>query len=427
MYDVALPRFYRDIKVTQVLAAAGPDLRLLRSIDLEPSLAPLIRTLDFTELQGVGAPWVIPRSLTVLPRLRSLHLQLLDLKQLNDQDIQRIFFGMPDLETLVIKTSCSKTYPACLAEILRTLEPVNTNTFSNIRSLTCRARSEYIQSWTAADHVDFVDVDVFSNFLPRFPKLQVLDLAYTSVNPRSLLKMNPDARLQLLRITNCENNDTSMLAQFLATHPAVSSSLVVLDVTYIGFSPQDTSMVLAGLPLTLRSLNLSSSTMAANHVPQLQKLCRHLEELSVGYGLTMDHVEAIMIAPNFDFAIPVPRRSVQEARTSKLALRHEVVLGPLRDAIAVCNLRRRLISVSPLNGAIETSRSPIKFLGLGSMDEEEQGRITSSVLLGEHSKPLKLIAVPNISNEDYHILQKLCGSCGWRDRWVNGAVWVERN
>ncbi|KAH8757006.1 hypothetical protein F5882DRAFT_444510, partial [Hyaloscypha sp. PMI_1271] len=57
MYDVALPKFYRDIKVVQeTLAAEGPNFQLLRSIDSNPSLAPLIRTLDLTGFLTSGRP-----------------------------------------------------------------------------------------------------------------------------------------------------------------------------------------------------------------------------------------------------------------------------------------------------------------------------------------------------------------------------------
>jgi hypothetical protein len=60
------------------------------------------------------------------------------------------------------------------------------------------------------------------------------------------------------------------------------------------------------------------------------------------------------------------------------------------------------------------------------MDVEEQGRITNSVLLGEHSIPLEVIAVSDINQQDYRVLGKLCGRLGWRDRWANGMIWVER-
>jgi hypothetical protein len=427
IYDVALPKFYRDIKVVQeTLAAEGPNFQLLRSIDSNPSLAPLIRTLDLTGFLTSGRPWLVPRTLLLFLRLRSLHLQLGEMKQLSDQAIQKIFFGMPDLETLAIANTCPKTHPTYLSDIFRTIESVGPDTFSNIRSLTCRSHSEFIQLWNPADGVGFVDTDIFSNVLPRFPRLQALDLAYTSVNPQSLLAINPDTRLQFLRITNCQGNDTSTLAHFLATHTAVKNSLVVFDATGVRFTQQDTTTILDGFPPTLRSLNVSSSSMTADHVPQLQKLCRHLEELSVGHGLTMDQVEASIMGPNFEFDHSIPHRSLHDARTSKDALGHELTLGPMRDAIATCNLRRRLASVSPINRSTNTYRSRIRYLNLSSMDEEDQGRITNSVLLGKHSKPLELIVVPNVSTEDYYVLQKLCGGCGWRDKWTNGMVWVER-
>jgi hypothetical protein len=428
MYDVALPLFYRDTKLVQEThATEGRNLQLLRGIDLNPSLAPLIRTLDLTEFLGSGCPSLIPQAIILLPRLRSLHMQLDELNQLNDQDIQKIFFGMSHLETLVIENTRPKTHPGCLAHVLRSLESVDPTTISPVHSFTCRSDSGPIQLWNSTNRVGFVDTDIFSTVLPRFPKLQALDLAYTSVDPKSLLSISSNARLQFLRITNCQDSDTSTLAHFLATHPAVKSSLVAFDATCVRFSEQDTTLILENLSPTLRSLNLSSSTMTTNHALPLQKLCRSLEELNVGYGLTMGDVEAVILGPYFDFDPAPIHRSVNGPENSKDAPQYELVLGPMRDAIAACKLRRRLASVFPISSRTNMKRSSLRYLNLSSMDEEEQGRITNSVLLGEHSMPLKLIAVSNIMNEDCRVLQKLCEGSGWQDRWINGMSWVERS
>jgi hypothetical protein len=428
MHDVALPLFYRDIKLVQETPdVEGRNLQLLHVIDLNPSLAPLIRTLNLTEFIGSGCPSLIPQAIILLPRLRSLHLQLDELKQLDDQDIQKVFFGMPDLETLVIENTRPKTHPSCLAHVLRSLESVNPTTFSPIRSFTCRSDSGSIKPWNSTDRAGFVDTDIFSTLLPRFPKLQALDLAYTSVDPKSLLSISSNARLQFLRITNCQDNDNSTLAHFLATHPAVKSSLVVFDATCVRFSEQDTTLVLENLPQTLRSLNLSASTMTKNHVLPLQKLCRKLEELNVGYGLTMGDVEAIILGPYFDFDPAPIHRSVNGPGNSKDEPNYELILGPMRDAIAVCKLRRRLASVFPIPSRTNMKRSRLRYLNLSSIDQEEQGLITNSVLLGEHSMPLKLIAVSNIISEDCRVLQKLCGGSGWQHRWIDEMSWVERS
>ena len=82
--------------------------------------------------------------------------------------------------------------------------------------------------------------------------------------------------------------------------------------------------------------------------------------------------------------------------------------------------------MSLIAAKIHMEKSSLRYLNLGSMDVEEQGRITNSVLLGEQSKPLELIVVSGIESEDYRVLGKLSGACGWKDKWFNGMVWVER-
>jgi len=427
MHDVALPIFYRNIKlVQQELSDEGKNLQFFRAIKLDPRLPSLIRTLDLSDFRISGWPWLIPRAMTLIPRLRSLHLQLSNLIQLDDQKVQTIFFGMPNLEILTIENTRTKTHGSSLAKVLQTLEFANPTSVSRIRSLTCRTVSHSSHSGTPAESVEFIDSGILGKFLQRFPVLQALDLSDTSVNPKSLLAINTNSRLQYLRITKCQDSDTATLAYFLARHAAVNSSLVVLDCSGLTFNEQETSRILENLPPTLQSLNLDSSKMTSNHVPLLQKLTRSLEELKIGNGLIMNDVEAMVLGPCFKFHPANTRPSVNMARVSKDAPGQELVLGPMRDAVAVCKLRRRLASVSPIASKIHMEKSRLRYLNLGSMDEEEQGRITNSVLLAVQSKPLELIVVSGIESEDYRVLGKLSDGCGWKDKWFNGMVWVER-
>ena len=419
IHDVALPLFYRNIK----LDSQRSHEILLRVVDQDRDIASLVRSLDLTEYEDPALPCILPRALTRLPQLQSLHLQLGELKSQDTEYVHKIFFG-PNLDTLVIENTHWKTDPACLAEIIGGLESLDQTAVSNIRSLTCRigSRSSHLPTSLGSQ---FVDTTIFSKVLPIFPGLRALDLSSTPVDPAPLLALDSRASLQYLRISSCQDNDTSTLAHFISTHPAVRSSLVVLDATGVRFGEQGTGAILQNLPSTLRSLNLSSSTMTANHVPRLQKLCQHLKELSVGHGLTMDNVEAAILSPYFNFDADVTCRSIDEA-SSKEASEHALILGPIRDAIAFCNIRRRLASVSQHSLRTGTRRSHVRYLDLSSMDVEEQGRITNSVLLGEHSIPLEVIAVSDINQQDYRVLGKLCGRLGWRDRWANEMIWVER-
>jgi len=344
------------------------------------------------------------------------------MKQLEDRNIQNIFFGMPGLETLSLENTCRDTHRNYLSNIHRAFQSIDLAISSDIRSLIFRSGRVSF----SGDHLHFVDEDIFGDILRRFPKLHSLDLAHTPIDPKSLQAINRDARLRSLRITTCQDNDNSTLANFLSTHPSIQSSLVVFDGSGIRFTEQETTTILEHLPLSLRSLNLSSSTMISDHVPQLQKLSRHIQEFSVGRGLTMDDMEAMILRPLFNFSPAVPRRSLDWPRDMKDKPGHDLALGPMRDAVAVCKLHRRLASVSGIHRHSSAGRSRVELLNISSLDEEEQGRITNSVLLGEQSRPLKVMVVSKISTENSQVLQKLCGSCEWQERWCNGISWIER-
>jgi hypothetical protein len=431
MHNLALPLFYRDLKLVQKHPNVQvPQFNLLHAIEETPNVAPLVRSLDITEYQDPMQSSILPRVLSLLPRLRSLHLQLGEFKSLEGEEIHGIFFGLPALKTLAIENADGKADPSFLAQVLQGLEAVDQNSVSNISSLTCRSSTGPFHLLpSTANSTPFLGTDIFSNLLPRFPKLQVLDLANTLIDPSALFAISSSARLQYLRLSNCQENDVSTLARFLATHLAVKHSLVVFDGSGVQFGEQDTLLILENLPATLRSLNLSSSAMNAKHMPHLQKLCRHLEELSVGNGLSMQDVEAMILGPVFEFEVDSTPRVGSEQEALKIESEYELVLGPMRDAIAVCKLKRRLASVCAIAGCEGRSKSQVRYLDLSSVDEEEQGRTANSVLLGRQAMPLERIVVGGISGigrEEYRGLKKISGGCGWRDKWVGGKVWVER-
>lgn len=423
MHEVALPHFYRDVRLIQS-EPRGKRLHdnLFSTLSRTPNLGYLVRSLDVCKYQLPLGASVLPKALLLLPRLRSIRLQLEELASLDREDAFRLFFGLPDLEGLWVENTDRRTDPSSLASVFMSIDTDNQSTFSNINSLTLRSESGSFHSWPPQT-TPFIDSRILSKFLLRFPKLRSLDLAHTAIDPQALFDLSSSARLQNLRISHCQD-DTSTLARFLATHTAVRDTLGVFDGAGIEFSKQDTSSILENLPSTLRSLNLSSSLMDTTHIPTLQKHSRYLKELTMGYGLSMENIEAVLLGSNFKYNADDTPRSTRGENT-KEELGHEIVLGPMRNAIAVCRLGRRLASVSPLaSGAEKGSR--IRYLDLSCMDAEEQGRIASSVLLGEEPRLLERIVVSGIVGEGRGTFGKVCGAGGWREMWVGGMTWIER-
>jgi len=127
---------------------------------------------------------------------------------------------------------------------------------------------------------------VFSSMLPRLPHLTHLDLTHTQLTDGALHSIPHSARLTHLSISKCNKLHGPAVVDFLLHHPA-AQSLVYLNLhfdtsRYRLLSIADVDELLPGLPTTLRSLNLNGAKINSTHIPELRRLARFLEELSLG-------------------------------------------------------------------------------------------------------------------------------------------------
>lgn len=127
-----------------------------------------------------------------------------------------------------------------------------------------------------------------STLLPRLTFITHLDLTHTLVTDAMLQMIPHTARLSHLSLSRCNRLKGSVVVDFLTEHPA-TKNLVFLNLLYETsryrlLSSNDVDNLLPKLPSSLKSLNLSGAKIVSEHVPELRRLAKHLEELSVGHA-----------------------------------------------------------------------------------------------------------------------------------------------
>lgn len=127
---------------------------------------------------------------------------------------------------------------------------------------------------------------VFATLLPRLPFLTHLDLNHTQVTDGTLHAIPRTAKLTHLSLSKCNRLKGPAVVDFLANHPS-ARGLVYLNLLYDTgryrlLSTADVDELLPELPGTLRCLNLSGAKINSGHVPELRRLSKQLEGLSIG-------------------------------------------------------------------------------------------------------------------------------------------------
>ncbi|KAK0100573.1 hypothetical protein ONS95_007031 [Cadophora gregata] len=413
IHDIAIFIMYRDpnIRTPKVSSIT----RFFETLDQNPSLSTLIRTFDITRSALCGYTLTLEK-ISRLPRLRDLRLSLSHVKDV--RMLQRLMFGFPSLQALTLDVSC-------LSEKTRMLrgafEGLPGELESGIESL------RFVDGSGAGGlHIP----GVLESLLPRMRKLRVLDVSRTCVTVDALVSIPSTARLTHLNVWGCRDLELDELVNFLISHPAVKDSLVVLKAGYIAdgapLNERQINTFLSQAPPTLRSLDLSMSSMGPSNIPYLQKLCSQLEELSVGQNFDMYNIESMILKPRYDFDDEY--RSCPARELTKEEAKHEAILEPMRNAVAMCRLRRRLssVTVSESREGRRARGSTLRYLNLSSIPAEEQGMIKQSVLFGRETGPLEVVELANIPWEDFEVLGRVCGAVGWREEWEDKRVWVER-
>jgi hypothetical protein len=264
---------------------------------------------------------------------------------------------------------------------------------------------------------------IVPKLLSTMPLIQNLDLSSTDVTTDALSCIPHAARLTHLNLKPSEEVKTG-LTHFMSSLPSITSSLKVLNLNGpMNFpqnqNPDDLSKLLAHLPPTLKSLDMSSCVIYPSNISEIRRLCTHLDELSIGAGLRFRELEPILL-PNVEIEV---EEDEQEEGSPTTTSKYLTVLAPIADAVAICKLRRRLNTLSVK--ATEDIPPPLKYLDIRSMALPEQRKLKMSVLLSS-TTTLEII---EFSEEVYltdERMPKIFGAVGWKLRCRAGRCWIVR-
>jgi len=260
--------------------------------------------------------------------------------------------------------------------------------------------------------------DMFEILLSQLPRLQVLDVENSQVTGDALLNIPTTSRLTHLNINNCNFLSCSEITEFLAIHPAATSTLVSLEAATSRDVPSLTedqvTTILSKVPPRLQSLNLKNSDMTLKHLLIFQRLSNQLTDLTVGSHLHLRDIEALFIPPN-ELEPEVSHTHPSEARVE---LKNHTVLGPLEEAVAICKLRSRINSAS-----FSKPGSTLKYLDLSAMRADEQEKLRTSILFGTD---LEIIEVSGAVGGSFAGLERLWKAVGWEMRSEGRRCWFQQ-
>jgi hypothetical protein len=330
-------------------------------------------------------------------------------EHLNHDILQKLFCDLPFIETLNLSDSNSSTFAHAFSVVVNGSREIT----KSIRSLSlagCRN----------------LPPQVFDLLLPRLPSLQHLDVSNTQITSPALCSIGRSAKLTHLNISYCYVQDVKALVDFLVNHPS-TKELVDLNMEanqgleHEILSEEDISQFLPWLPPTLKILNLKNSTMTCAHAKLLEGLSMCVEELSVGAHLRFRDIERLLLGTgNLDGEEEEPT-ALEEEDYVDIPSKYQPVLSPVEEAIACCKLRQRINSYPEA-----TKATSVRYLDISSLPVIEQGKISTSALLGPQSRPLEIIEISENIVGRYEALPKLCAAVGWDFKNVGRRCWLRR-
>ena len=199
--------------------------------------------------------------------------------------LERLFCDLPYLEALDF---CGMAHKGFVEAIEKVVSPTNPRLPQNLP-----IKRFGMHACTT------VHMGTIATMLPRMPFLTHLDLTHTQVTDVMLQSIPHTARLTHLSLSRCTRLKGSAVVDFLLEHPACQE-LVYLNLLfdtsrYRLLSINDIDRLLPNLPTSLKSLNLSGAKIISDHVPNLRRIAKHVEELSIGHAeISVDDVCLIL-------------------------------------------------------------------------------------------------------------------------------------
>lgn len=260
--------------------------KFLAQISKHPHLGELVRRLDFSHFTSVGlgrtrrmnseiqklTATTLRKCLDINPNLREFFAsESLD-DDMDQRVLEKLFCDLPRLQAVDFCAASSAIFVSGFMAAVSLNNPLLPQALP-IRRLGLHGCTTLPPS-------------VFATLLPRLPHLTHLDLNHTQITDGALYSIPKTARLTHLSLSKCNRLKGPAVVDFLINHPS-TLGLVYLNLLYdIGryrlLSTTNVDELLPELPKTLRCLNLSGARISHTHVPELRRLAKQLEELSIG-------------------------------------------------------------------------------------------------------------------------------------------------
>lgn len=357
--------------------------KFLAQISANPQCGRLVRRLDFSHFNPATlfstakeraaarnlTPETLLRCLDLTPELQEFLVQEYVDEDLSTEVLQKLFLGLDRIRALDF-CGCSS---ASFAEAFASAPSWDWPETVGIKRLSlhkCR----------------MLPSSVFETILPRLGGLTHLDVAGTKITDKALHSISPHAKITHLNLATCRLLTTEGIIHFLSTHPAVRDNLEFLSLAtdvriQDSIDSADVTRILRVLPKTLQSLSLKGSQMDSSHLELLRPLTRHLEELAIGHGLSLEEIDQLFV----------------QDKSSKTTKRPEV------------------------------PQSTLKFLDMTDMWESELTDLyTDSILLTKATYPLEVIELtPDFMKRMTKSPARL-GKLGWTLSEVHRRSWIVR-
>lgn len=262
--------------------------KFLSHIRKYPELGELVKRLDFSAFTSVGlgrtmrmnfeiqrlTATTLRACLQLTPRLREFLASESMGMDTDTEVLQSLFCELPYLQALDF---CGLSHKEFVDGMSRVLTPAN-----SLLPQRLPIKRLGLHGCTT------VQMSSISTILPRLSFITHLDLTHTQVTDAMLNTIPKTAKLTHLSLSRCNRLKGPATVDFLINHPA-TRSLVYLNLLfetsrYRLLSTSDVDSLLPELPESLVSLNLSGAKLTNAHIPELRRLAKHLEELSIGYA-----------------------------------------------------------------------------------------------------------------------------------------------
>lgn len=299
LHSATLSVLYRNITVPHSIIFS----KLLRHLTNYPALGTIVRRLDFSHFTSVGlgrtrqmnseiqnlTSKTLLQCLDLLPNLTECLLQEHVENDINTAIVRKIFTALPNLQAVDFCGCSSQIFSTSFLEALEDSPelPLVLPQLKRISFHECSGLSPR----------------VFEILLPRLVNLTHLDLCHTQITANALHSIPDTAEITHLNLSRCSRLDGPAVVNFLSTHPAVSRSLVYLNLMadpsrFRLLEEEDVHQLLPVLPTSLRSLNLGGARVKSTHAAALIPLTKHVEELGLQSAeLSIDELNAFFVPP----------------------------------------------------------------------------------------------------------------------------------